>query len=66
MTVQDDGMPFNPLARQAPDTNVALADREIGGLGIHLVRNMFDEVHYERRGSWNVLRLATNIDTDNG
>ncbi len=61
VTVQDDGVPFNPLARRVPDTDASLGDRELGGLGIHLVRNMLDDVHYERRGSRNVLTLVRTL-----
>ena len=66
VTVQDDGVPFNPLARPAPDTDASLEDRELGGLGIHLVRDMLDDVHYERRGSRNVLTLVTNVEANPG
>ncbi|KRB82269.1 anti-sigma regulatory factor [Sphingomonas sp. Root710] len=45
-TVADDGPRFDPLARPAPDTDATIDDRAIGGLGIHLVREMMDEVAY--------------------
>jgi sigma-B regulation protein RsbU (phosphoserine phosphatase) len=59
--LQDDGIPFNPLAQRPPDTDASVDDREIGGLGIHLVRNMLDEVQYERRGDQNVLMLVARV-----
>lgn len=45
-TVSDDGPFFDPLARPAPDTDAGIDDRAIGGLGIHLVREMMDDVAY--------------------
>lgn len=53
--VRDNGHPFDPLAQEAPDLTLAAEDRPIGGLGIHLVRQMTDEVRYERRGDENVV-----------
>lgn len=44
--VVDDGPPFDPLARPAPDTGLGIDERAIGGLGIHLVREMMDDVRY--------------------
>lgn len=55
LEVRDDGREFNPLAQCAPDTTLAAEHRDIGGLGIHLVRQMTDEVRYERRGRENVV-----------
>ena len=45
----DDGRPFDPLSdAPEPDLDSLLEDRPVGGLGIHLVRTMMDEVHYRR------------------
>ena len=44
--VRDDGIPFNPVHIDAPDLSEALDDREIGGLGIHLARNVVEELDY--------------------
>jgi len=46
--VEDDGRPFDPLARAAADTGAALEDREIGGLGVHFARTMAREISYAR------------------
>ena len=62
LTIVDDGLPFNPLEAEKPDTSLALQDREIGGLGIHLVINLMDEVTYERRGEQNVITLTKEIE----
>lgn len=45
-TVSDDGPPFDPLGRPAPDTDADIDDRAVGGLGIHLIREMMDDVAY--------------------
>ena len=62
VTVSDDGIPFDPLAVAPPDTTQPLEQRSIGGLGIHLVRHLVDEVTYERRGDRNVLTLVKSVD----
>ena len=62
IVIVDDGLPFNPLKVEKPDTSLALQDREIGGLGIHLVINLMDEVKYERREEQNVITLTKQID----
>jgi len=56
--IRDDGVPFNPLNQPPPDTSLSLEARETGGLGIHLVRRLFDEVGYQRRDGRNVLTLV--------
>ena len=55
VTVSDDGVAFNPLAVPPPDTTLPLEERELGGLGIHLVRNLTDEATYGRLGGRNVI-----------
>ncbi len=57
-TLSDDAGPFNPLDAPAPDTALSVEEREVGGLGIHLVRRMMDEVSYQRRADRNVVSLA--------
>ena len=64
--VSDDGIPFDPLTVAPPDLNAPLAQRQIGGLGIHLVRSLFDEVTYERRADRNVLMLASKVAEEPG
>jgi sigma-B regulation protein RsbU (phosphoserine phosphatase) len=58
VTVSDDGVAFNPLAVPPPDTTLPLEQRELGGLGIHLVRNLTDEATYGRHGGRNVITLV--------
>ena len=58
VTLTDDGRPFDPFGMAAPDTALSVEGRQIGGLGIHLVRRMMDEVSYHRRPDRNVVILA--------
>jgi anti-sigma regulatory factor (Ser/Thr protein kinase) len=57
LRVIDDGEPFNPLEAPAPDTSLPPEDRPIGGLGLHLLRTMSDNMTYERRDGRNRLTL---------
>lgn len=57
-TIVDDGPPFDPLARPAPDVDLDIADRPIGGLGIHLVREMMDDVGYAYENGRNTLTFG--------
>jgi anti-sigma regulatory factor (Ser/Thr protein kinase) len=60
--VQDDGVPFNPLERPVPDTTLGVEERGVGGLGIHLVRELMDHLHYERVGAFNRLTIVKTMD----
>ena len=61
VTLTDDGPPFDPFRQAAPDTTLSVDDRPIGGLGIHLVRELMDEVSYERRDGHNVVVLVKHL-----
>jgi sigma-B regulation protein RsbU (phosphoserine phosphatase) len=62
IVLRDDGVPFNPFTREDPNIELSIEDREIGGLGIHLVRNVMDEVSYERKVNQNVLTLVKRFE----
>jgi sigma-B regulation protein RsbU (phosphoserine phosphatase) len=62
VTITDDGVPFNPLSQRAPDTSLSIEEREIGGLGIHLVKSMADECSYQRKIDKNVLSIMKWIE----
>ena len=61
VTLTDDGRPFDPFGRAAPDTALPVEERRIGGLGIHLVRHMMDEVSYHRLADRNVVVLTKRL-----
>ena len=61
VTITDDGPAFDPFDQDAPDTTLSVDDRPIGGLGLHLVRNLMDEVSYERRDGHNVVVLIKQL-----
>ncbi|MFL5337529.1 MAG: ATP-binding protein [Geminicoccaceae bacterium] len=61
ISIEDDGPAFDPLAQEAPDVEQALEEREIGGLGIHLVRQFARRVSYARTGNRNRLTAALDI-----
>ncbi|MGB8166558.1 MAG: ATP-binding protein [Chthoniobacteraceae bacterium] len=57
----DEGRHFNPLEAPAPDLDAPLREREVGGLGIHLVRSLMDRLDYRREETKNVLTLMKRI-----
>ena len=65
VVISDDGLPFNPFTREDPDTELSVEDRDIGGLGIHLVKNLMDEVYYKRQVDKNVITLVKKIPIEN-
>lgn len=60
-TVRDNGKAFNPLEHREPDTTLPLEDREIGGLGLYLVRQMAQGLDYKRVGAENVLNFQLSV-----
>jgi serine/threonine-protein kinase RsbW len=59
--VRDDGRPFNPLAHPAPELSLPLAERPIGGLGIHMMRKSLDGLEYRRVDGKNILVMIKLI-----
>lgn len=55
--IVDEGPPFDPLARPDPDTALTLEQRQPGGLGIFMIRQLTDEVSYRREEDRNVLTI---------
>ncbi len=61
--VIDDGSPFDPTTDATlPDTNAPIEDRPVGGLGLHLVRTMMDEMQYKREQGKNHVILVAHSD----
>lgn len=61
IAVEDDGRQFNPLDVPKPDTETSLEERPIGGLGIHLAKNIMDEIHYDYINKKNILTMKMSI-----
>jgi len=61
ITFIDKGKPYNPLAKKDPDVTLSAEDREVGGLGVFLVKKTMDDVRYEYKDGQNILRIQKNI-----
>jgi anti-sigma regulatory factor (Ser/Thr protein kinase) len=57
----DSGIPFDPTQKGDVDTTLPAEERPIGGLGIHLVKQIMDKVSYQYVGNQNILTLEKNI-----
>lgn len=53
--IEDDGVPYDPLAAGPPNLEGGISERPVGGLGIHFLRTLNDEVAYQRNGNKNQL-----------
>lgn len=61
LEVEDGGPPFNPLDLPEPDLEAPLENREVGGLGVHLLKKLSDQVSYERANGRNLVRCRKNV-----
>ena len=61
ITFIDNGMPYNPLAKEDPDVTLSLEERGIGGLGIYMVKKTMDDIVYEYKDGKNILKIKKNI-----
>ena len=61
ITFLDRGMPYDPLARPDPDVTLSAEDREIGGLGVYMVKKSMDEVRYAYADGQNILTIRKDI-----
>ena len=57
----DSGIPFDPLEKEDPDIKASIEEREVGGLGIFMVKQSMDECHYERRNGQNIFTMRRKI-----
>lgn len=57
ITFTDSGVPYDPLTQPEPDITLSADEREIGGLGIFMVKKTMDEIAYEYRDGRNILRV---------
>ena len=58
ITFVDTGVPYDPLAKEDPDITLSAAERQIGGLGIFMVKKSMDDMRYERKDDQNILTIV--------
>ena len=61
ITFIDNGVPYDPLAKPDPDVTLSAEEREIGGLGIYMVKKSMDNIEYEYKDGQNILRIQKNL-----
>lgn len=61
VTFEDSGVPYNPLAKKDPDVTLSADDRQIGGLGIYMVKKTMDDVTYEFKNGKNILSIIKKV-----
>lgn len=61
ITLIDEGIEFNPLEKEDPDISLEAKDRDIGGLGIYMVKKTMDECTYKREDGKNIFTMRKNI-----
>ena len=61
ITFIDNGVPYDPLGKNDPDITLSAEEREIGGLGIYMVKKSMDEITYEYKDGQNILKIKKNI-----
>lgn len=62
LTFTDEGVPYNPLAKEDPDITLSAEERKLGGLGIYMVKKMMDEFHYEYKDGKNIVTVCKVIE----
>jgi len=60
-TFIDNGVPYDPLKKDDPDTTLSAEERDTGGLGIYMVKKSMDEVVYEYKNGQNILKIKKRI-----
>ncbi len=61
ITFTDTGIPYDPLAKPDPNIRLSAQERQIGGLGIYMVKKSMDDMRYERREGQNILTIVKNM-----
>ena len=61
LTFIDNGVPYDPLKKADPDTTMSAEERQVGGLGIFMVKKSMDEIAYEYQDGQNILRIKKKI-----
>lgn len=65
ITFMDQGVPFDPLARETPDLSLGAEERPLGGLGIYMVKQSMDGIFYEYREGKNILQIRKSFQAGN-
>ena len=58
--MSDSGIPYDPLAKEDPDVTLSAQERQVGGLGIFLTKQLMDDMAYEYKDGKNILTLRKN------
>ena len=61
ITFIDNGVPYDPLSKENPDLTLSAEERQIGGLGIYMVKESMDEITYEYKDGQNILSIKKCI-----
>ena len=61
ITFIDNGVPYDPLAKADPDTTLSAEERDIGGLGIYMVKKSMDDIAYEYKDGHNILSIKKKL-----
>ncbi|MDO4811850.1 MAG: ATP-binding protein [Eubacteriales bacterium] len=61
VSFEDEGIPYNPLTKEDPDTTLSAEERAIGGLGIYMVKQTMDDVKYKYENGHNILTIQKVI-----
>lgn len=61
ITFIDQGVPYDPLAKEDPDVTLSAEERDIGGLGIYIVKKNMNEITYEYKDGKNILKIRKEI-----
>lgn len=61
ITFIDQGIPYNPLAKEDPDVTLSAEERRIGGLGIYMTKKVMDDISYANKNGKNILTLKKNL-----
>ena len=61
ITFMDNGIPYDPLKREDPNVTLSVEERQIGGLGIFMVKKSMDSIEYEYKDNHNILRIKKHI-----
>jgi len=61
ITFIDNGVPYDPLAKEDPDVTLPAEERGIGGLGIYMVKKLTDNISYEYKDGKNILSIIKNL-----